>query len=673
MYCTKCGHPLAAGDKFCSGCGEKVVLDENKVEAAASAIDTTPAVDKFSLSIDDNEPLFEPFDFKAFGFDFENLGLGVGVSRDEETGIPEVATEEFNWNTSAFPDRNVSKTEDVDFNWSLTGDEPAKQKPAVKPEPVTEPVAEAPAVEIPDTLEKEEPSELEKELFGDLNSKTDETRKQAEEIDKFFTFHQKNEEFQKILDREYEKVKSGNILTEEKNAADAASEEKFTAREPEDPMEAMFEAEGVIRGYEPKPIETDVLERIEAAEAEKRVREEAARLIEEEREKARLEAEAAQSAEETPAEPAVEEIPVAEVAETVEGVTEAAEPQVEVPVVEETPAVEKQEAAPAEEIFGGEVEKTEPVTEEPEKTKQVDKAAILAGMAVASEMVQRDRALAAEQAAEEVVEEAVEAVEEPKIELPDFLGHDEETAEEVPEIEIAEIVEEPETEAAAEEVAEEVTEQPEDVEVDIFEQLQGMEEEAPAEEIVLTDAQTIEDLFAELPDQTEEPVQMATEHTLILTEDSVAEILNASTSEPVVEEGTREDTMVFTAHTLGAILAEAEKSDPDAEEVVVSMEDLTAVANAVTEEAAAAEAEEEEQHESGGKGRVVLKIFLVILIILLALEVAGVVIKIAAPTSGAADFIDTQLHKLFQLVGDEESTVTALTDTIEANDTVYKI
>lgn len=673
MYCTKCGHPLAAGDKFCSGCGEKVVLDDNKAEAAASVIDTTPSVDKFSLSIDDNEPLFEPFDFKAFGFDFENLGLGVGVSRDEETGIPEVATEEFSWNTSAFPDRNVSKTEDVDFNWSLSGDEPEKQKPAAKPEPVAEPVAEAPAVEIPDTLEKEEPSALEKELFGDLNSKTDETRKQAEEIDKFFTFHQKNEEFQKILDREYEKVKSGNILTEEINAADAASEEKFTAREPEDPMEAMFAAEGVIRGYEPKPIETDVLDRIEAAEAEKRVREEAARLIEEEKEKARLaaEAEAAQPVEETPAEPAVEEIPEAapvqpEVIEAVESVdvieaeevTEVQEPQMEISA---EPA-EKPEAAPAvEEIFGAENEQTEPVTEEPEKTKQVDKAAILAGMAVASEMVQRDRALAAEQAAEETAVAVEEAVEEPKIELPDFLGHEEEIAEEAPEIQLAEVIEEPEEE------------QPEDVEVDIFEQLQGMEEPEPAEEIVLTDAQTIEDLFAELPDQTDEPVQMATEHTLILTEDSVAEILNASTSEPVVEEGTREDTMVFTAHTLGAILAEAEKSDPDAEEVVVSMEDLTAVANAVTEEAAAAEAAEEEHEETGGKGRVVLKIFLVILIILLALEVAGAVIKIAAPTSGAADFIDTQLHKLFQLVGDEDSTVTALTDTIEANDTVYKI
>ena len=50
-------------------------------------------------------------------------------------------------------------------------------------------------------------------------------RKQSEEIDKFFTFHRKNEEFQKILDREYEKVKTGNIITEEMNAADVASSE----------------------------------------------------------------------------------------------------------------------------------------------------------------------------------------------------------------------------------------------------------------------------------------------------------------------------------------------------------------------------------------------------------------------------------------------------------------
>ena len=34
----------------------------------------------------------------------------------------------------------------------------------------------------------------------------------ADRIDKFYTFNKKNEEFQQLLNREYEKVKSGNAI-----------------------------------------------------------------------------------------------------------------------------------------------------------------------------------------------------------------------------------------------------------------------------------------------------------------------------------------------------------------------------------------------------------------------------------------------------------------------------
>lgn len=690
MYCTKCGHQLVAEDKFCSGCGAKVIFDDNgKVETVEQTISTTPDVDKFSLNIDDNEPLFEPFDFKAFGFDFENLGLGEGVDRDEKTGVPEMVSEEFNWNTGEFPDRNVSKTDDIDFNWSLTPDESKKEEPVAEPKIVDEiktETTQVPEVEVkvPDT---EPTSSLEQELFGDLNDKTDETRKQSEEIDKFFTFHQKNEEFQKILDREYEKVKSGNILTEEINAAEVASEEKFTERQPEDPMEAMFEAEGVIKGYEPKPIETDVLERIEAAEQEKKIKEEAEKLIEIEREKASREAEAV-SEDESPKEESTEE-PVEEVSAEEENVE-----TVEVETIDTVETVEVEEADQETETVAeavpSETENADSVTpvheeqkeedsffaadeekmndeEEPVKTKQVDKAAILAGMAVASEMVERDRAFAAAQAAEAAEQEA-------KIELPDFLGHEEAVEEAIEEDAPVETEKEPQ-EAESAEIQEET---PEDdgVEFDIFEQLEDMEEEAPVEEIVLPEEQTIEELFADIAeDVSKEPQKSFTEHTLVLTEDSVAEILNASTSEPVAE-NTSEDTMVFTAHTLGAILAEAEASDPDAEEVVVSMEDLIAAENAVSEGTAAAEKEKEKEEEEvvkGGKGRLILKIFLVILIILLLIEVAGIGIKIFAPTSEAADYIDVQIKKVFDLLSVQDQTVTALNDSIEANGMVYKI
>ena len=66
-------------------------------------------------------------------------------------------------------------------------------------------------------------AELEKEIFGSISSierRRDNSRYSAEEqIDKFYTFSQKNEEFQRLLDREYERLK-GNISTESKSKAE---------------------------------------------------------------------------------------------------------------------------------------------------------------------------------------------------------------------------------------------------------------------------------------------------------------------------------------------------------------------------------------------------------------------------------------------------------------------
>ena len=691
MFCRNCGQKLADGDKFCSSCGTKTQAEDNSaVENIAAGVEGVSQAAKA-----EEKPLFEPFDFKAFGFDFADLGLGTGAKKEEpaaEESKPAPPTEKFDWNTGAFPDTNKTvKTEDVDFNWSLSPEtpEPAPEPEVFKAEEPawTEPEAETDAVTGAD---------LEAELFGDIESQADETRKQSEEIDKFYTFHKKNEEFQKILDREYEKVKTGNILTEEMNTADAVSEEKFTSRQPADPMEELFAEAGVIKGYEPKPVETDVLERIEAAEAEKRIQEEAARLAEEKR--AALEAE---TAVEEIVEPAAEpdEAAVEEIAAEVEEIlpeTVTAEPvAAEEPVEPAAPVVEEPAAEPeVEELQIIDIIEEDSAQEDmPEKTKQVDKATILAEIALASEMVERDRAMAAAQEVENAAAAAA-AAEEVKVELPDFLGHQETETEAAAE----EITPEPAAEPAAEETAEpaeaeaavpaveeiaaeteEITPEPvaeepvtaeepvepaapvveepaedpaADIEVDIFEQLEKME--SPAEEIVLTGPQTIEDLFAEIPTVEEE--ETVTAHTVVLTEDSVAEILKT-----VEEDTTKDDTMVFTAHALGALLAEAEQTDPDASEVVVSLEELTALEKQAAEGTlppvgiTAEELEEEEEEVHGGKGRTFLKICLVILIILLVIEIAGVAIKILAPTSGANDFIDNQLNKVFQLIGDEDT------------------
>ena len=122
MYCRNCGNKIAEGDKFCSGCGTKVELEGSSVAAPAAPVPAPSMAAEPEVKAEpvaDDAPLFEPFDFKAFGFDFSELGLGTGVSTETTETKPTPPTETFDWNTGEFPDRNTAtKTEDIDFNWS---------------------------------------------------------------------------------------------------------------------------------------------------------------------------------------------------------------------------------------------------------------------------------------------------------------------------------------------------------------------------------------------------------------------------------------------------------------------------------------------------------------------------------------------------------------------------
>ena len=100
-----------------------------------------------------------------------------------------------------------------------------------EPEPVEESAAEevvedifedvAPVLEeVPMAKETDALSleELEKDLFGDTLTEEVEAE-ETKKIDKFYTLYRKNEEFQRLLDEEYEKLKHGGGLTEEEKAA----------------------------------------------------------------------------------------------------------------------------------------------------------------------------------------------------------------------------------------------------------------------------------------------------------------------------------------------------------------------------------------------------------------------------------------------------------------------
>lgn len=256
MYCRNCGSEIAEGSRFCNHCG-------SPVEAPAA-----PVVPESSGNTETAPP-----------------------QEVEESIVRKPIFEEFQWDVSEYPDRNnVAKTEEINFNWNAA----------------PESIAEAPVTtEAPEVMTG---ADLEKEVFDTVElRKAPEEMSAAERIDKFYTFNSKNEEFQKLINSEYQKVKTGSAIEHELSEADKLASERFNTRAENTSMEAFLEKEGIVKTYQPKAFESDVLRRIEAQE----VARETQRLEEEARlaaiEEARLAAEAQKRLEEEAKRKAAEE------------------------------------------------------------------------------------------------------------------------------------------------------------------------------------------------------------------------------------------------------------------------------------------------------------------------------------------------------------------------------
>lgn len=224
MYCTKCGNKLNTGDRFCGNCGAPVGTEENKAAPVS----------------DDGE-------------------MKVSVTPEEKTFAEPIKvitpTNDFKWDVQYYPDSdNRAKTKEIDFDWGDTarfGRRPERKKPDIdfEKDPVaaieSEPAEDFAHVEIKkesveDSPVKEtmpadtgfdstgteagirhswkrtesaagrrhdereewrEPEELKKE-----DERLKEKVKEMAAVNKFYTFNSKNEEFQKLLDREYERL-----------------------------------------------------------------------------------------------------------------------------------------------------------------------------------------------------------------------------------------------------------------------------------------------------------------------------------------------------------------------------------------------------------------------------------------------------------------------------------
>lgn len=277
MYCKNCGNEIAEGSRFCSQCGSPVEAEAPKQSEAPEAI--TPA---------EVTPAAAP-------------AASIKEEPAMEADAPRKAMfEEFKWNVDDYPGQVSEKTEDINFDWNAN----PKDIPDIPLRTPAADVGESKIVEPEQAAHGQDALKgqaLEEAVFGKGQAPEDsKPLSAADRIDKFYTFNKKNEEFQQLLNREYEKVKSGNAIEREMSEAEQLANKRFESR-PEDPsMEAFLEKEGIVKPYQPKAFESDVLQRIEAQEAEKEAKrlEEEARLAAIEEARLAAEAEAKRKAEE---------------------------------------------------------------------------------------------------------------------------------------------------------------------------------------------------------------------------------------------------------------------------------------------------------------------------------------------------------------------------------------
>lgn len=274
MYCKKCGKRLADGDKFCGNCGTKIDASE------------------INIGFAEEEPKPKKnFDFGAFNWDLD------GYPDEDKAKTEDV---DFNWNTvleekkrkdieeKSFTETIMTENElfdriqsednakdasEISFNWELGST--TRVEKADRFESIIPKVEEKAELDIP--VEVSEDHEEVKDLVDideALAAGIAAASSPRKSIDKFYTFNQKNEEFQALLDQEYERLRNRIREDSEAEAIIANKEEKLEqaratwSKEPlEEPVE---EAEEIVEVTEETeaPVEVAVESEVEATEVE---------------------------------------------------------------------------------------------------------------------------------------------------------------------------------------------------------------------------------------------------------------------------------------------------------------------------------------------------------------------------------------------------------------------
>lgn len=274
MYCKKCGKRLADGDKFCGNCGTKIDASE------------------INIGFAEEEPKPKKnFDFGAFNWDLD------GYPDEDKAKTEDV---DFNWNTvleekkrkdieeKSFTETIMTENElfdriqsednakdasEISFNWELgstTRVEKADRFESIIPKVEGKAELEIPVEVSEEHEEVKDLVDIDEALAAGLAAASSPRKS----IDKFYTFNQKNEEFQALLDQEYERLRNRIREDSEAEAIIANKEEKleqaratWSKEALEEPVEEAEETVEVAEETE-APVEAAVEAEVEVAEAE---------------------------------------------------------------------------------------------------------------------------------------------------------------------------------------------------------------------------------------------------------------------------------------------------------------------------------------------------------------------------------------------------------------------
>lgn len=170
MYCRSCGNKLGDMDHYCQVCGTPTGYRE----PPAAPAETTEIEEEIVF----NPPYENKSHFAEEEPSFETEETPAADEEEDADSTEPQKNAEFSWNVHEFP--GTKKTEEIVFNWNM--------------EDFNQPEQKGP-----------EATAFEEELFQEIRDESNRIKEQN--IDRFFTFSKKNEEFQELLDKEYEKFK----------------------------------------------------------------------------------------------------------------------------------------------------------------------------------------------------------------------------------------------------------------------------------------------------------------------------------------------------------------------------------------------------------------------------------------------------------------------------------